>query len=429
VILSLSEEPGDTEAEATWQGKIHADGSYSPLGEVDFVRANAGSGRFEGRYLRISSSSTVAYSPQIAEVEVYESLLPTLVNLRADGQNIDLGQNLVIAPGVRWLAFTLKALQKHLPKKVLFRWRMQSPTGVNSQWALANSEGVAEGVCPPPGRYTFEAQLGHTDGEWNEAALKIPVVVETPWWKNLFVQATSCAALLGLVIWLIRHFARRKLELQLRRLEQLQALNEERARIARDMHDVVGARLTQLCVLHDIFAKQHTLSSSGAASLKQLAGTAREAIAALDEVVWTVNPRNDSLTSFADYICHCATEYLSPLQIACLQDVPTDWPDIHLGAQTRHEILLAFKEALQNIVKHAEATEVFLVLRCENETFSVRVEDNGKGLPLDILGKEKDGLSNMTHRLSRVGGTCQILPRVPEGTAVLMQVPLSFKQR
>ena len=424
VILSLFSEPSDADAEPTWKGLLRSDGSYPPLGTVDVVRAQAGSGQFAGRYLRVSSASTVAYSPQISEVEVYESLLPQLMNLRADHQNIELSRNIAIAPGVRWLAFALKTTQKHLPKKVPFRWRMNSSSGDDAQWASANSEGIAEGACPPPGLYTFESQVGHTDGQWNEASLKIPILVHKPWWQKTFVQVTTLGALLGLAVWLIRFFARRQLESQVHRLEHLQALNEERARIARDMHDVVGARLTQLSVMHDIFAREYPLSDSEAARLKQLSGTAREAIAALDEVVWTVNPRNDSLLNFADYICHCATEYLSPLKIACYQDLPADWPELLVGAQIRHEVLLAFKEALQNVVKHASATEVFLSLSCENGTFTVCLEDNGKGLPVEILGKERDGLSNMVTRLSHIGGTCQIFPRENTGTAVVMKVLL-----
>jgi signal transduction histidine kinase len=95
-----------------------------------------------------------------------------------------------------------------------------------------------------------------------------------------------------------------------------------------------------------------------------------------------------------------------------------------VGAHTRHEVLLAFKEALQNIVKHAVATEVFLSLKIQEDTLVIRLADNGKGLPLEVGGAEKDGISNMHARLRRVRGHCQVQSREGGGTVVEMQVPL-----
>ncbi|MEI6712976.1 MAG: histidine kinase [Verrucomicrobiota bacterium] len=424
VHLHLYSEPTDADIEPNWDGIYRGDGSYPPLGAAEFIHGDAGSGRFEGQYLRISSSSSVALSPQIAEVEVYESVLPELIGLRADDRSVAPSWRLAIEPGIRWLAFNLRPAQKHLPKKVPIRWRFKEANGASTPWAKTNAEGIAEGACPPPGAYIFEAQIGHTDGQWNVESLQIPIAIAKPWWREPFIQLAGLITGVGFSIWGIRYFTRRQLESQLLQLEHIHALDEERARIARDMHDVVGARLTQLSVMHDIFAKQHPLTDAATLNLKQLSGTAREAIAALDEVVWTVNPRNDSLSNLADYICHCATEYLAPLEIACLQEVASDLPALQVGAQVRHEIVLAFKEALQNVVKHAEATEVTLTLSYVEGVFLVQVDDNGKGLPRDILGKEKDGLSNMVTRISKVGGTCEVTPGNTVGTSVLMRVPL-----
>ena len=141
-------------------------------------------------------------------------------------------------------------------------------------------------------------------------------------------------------------------------------------------------------------------------------------------MVWAINPRNDTLANVADYLCHCATEYFRPLEIACRLDAPADWAPLQVRAQIRHQILLAFKEALQNVLKHAAATEVTLTLRFEAPEMVVFLEDNGRGIPKDPAGTEKDGLSNMRERLQSVGGICRVSPRTEGGTCVEMRVKI-----
>ena len=109
---------------------------------------------------------------------------------------------------------------------------------------------------------------------------------------------------------------------------------------------------------------------------------------------------------------------------ACRLDAPAEWAPLQVRAQIRHQILLAFKEALQNVLKHAAATEVALTLRFEAPEMVVFLEDNGRGIPRDPAGTEKDGLSNMRERLQSVGGICRVSPRTEGGTCVEMRVKI-----
>ena len=419
--LALYDEPTDGDTAPVWIGSYRADGSYPSIGVTESIRADVGTGPFHGRYLRLWSDSPIAYSPQIAELEAYEPLLPAIQGLRGDHLNLETNGNPSIPPGTRWLTFTLRPSLKHLPKHLPIRWRIR---GYQENWQTCSPEGLAETRCPPPGLYGFEAQMAHSDGEWNTGTLQFPIQVGRFWWQHQSIQLAGASLLFVSGIGLVRGLARRRLTRDLQKLEHQRDLNEERARIARDMHDVVGARLTQLGVLHEIFAREHTLPPTAKSSLLRLTRTAREVIAALDEVVWAVNPKNDTLANLANYLCFSASEYLQPLDIPCRQDVPQDWPEREVGAHTRHEVLLAFKEALQNIVKHAVATEVFLSLKTQEDTLVIRLADNGKGLPLEVGGAEKDGISNMHARLRRVRGHCQVQSREEGGTVVEMQVPL-----
>lgn len=208
------------------------------------------------------------------------------------------------------------------------------------------------------------------------------------------------------------------------RLEAKSALDAERSRIARNMHDDVGARLAQLAVPQDIFAREHLMPLAAKSDLAALTTYTREAMESLDEAVWTINPRNDTLSSLAAFLIQHADHYLTPLGIACRIDEPNTWPEILLQAGARHEVALAFKEALLNIVKHAAASEVELKLRHEAARFIIRVADNGCGFPKKSGGPGGDGLLNMLQRLESLGGTCEWLPRENGGTLVEMKFPL-----
>lgn len=424
IRLALYETPPTADAEPTWKAYWRADGSYPEPGAADVVRAGDGTGVFRGRYLRISSDSERYSCPMLAEVEVYESLVVGGLAVQADRLQLAMKNEVSVPAGSRTLRFDV-ALPASLQLSDLSIRRRLYSHGLHQDWLMAASgNGVADWPCPPPGNYEFQAQIRHSDGEWNEGMFNFPVVVLPSWWQRPSLQIAAAMALLIAAFLFVRHLGRRREAQRAADLDRREAVHNERTRIARDMHDVVGARLTQLAVMHDIFATEHALPAAATSSLERLKKTAREGVAALDGVVWAVNPSNDTLANLADYLCHCAAEYLSPLGIECLQDVPTDWQVQAVGAQARHQLLQAFLEALQNVAKHAAASEVTLTLRHAGAYFLVRLNDNGCGLPDNLSGNYKDGLINMRNRLAAVGGECSISAAAGGGTLVEMRLPL-----
>lgn len=422
--LALYEEQPTAGMKPTWQAYWRADGSYPEPGDADVIGASDGTGDFRGRYLRISSDSPRYGCPLIAEVEAYESLAVDTLRIRADGRKLEWGKTVSIPAGTRMLNFDV-ALPESLQLPGLPIRRRLYGDGHHEDWRMAAVGGAADWPCPPPGNYDFQVQVRHTDGEWNKAMLHLPVNVQPALWQRPSIQRAAAMALVIAGIFAFRHVSRRRLAQRVAELERREAVHKERTRIARDMHDVVGARLTQLTVMHDIFAAEHALTAAAASGLDRLKKTAREGVRALDGVVWAVNPRNDTLANLADYLCHCADEYLTPLEIECLHDVPTDWRVQPVGAQARHQLLLAFLEALQNVAKHAGASVVTLELRIEKSQFVVRLHDNGLGLPEKLGGEGKDGLANMRTRLAGIGGGFTIFSRDGGGTTVEMRLPLS----
>ena len=151
----------------------------------------------------------------------------------------------------------------------------------------------------------------------------------------------------------------------------------------------------------------------------------------MDEIVWAVDPHHDTLEGLMDYISAYAEDFLRTAGIRCRMDLPVTLPAARVEADLRYNLFLALKEALNNVVKHAQATEVWLRLRLEAETFTLIVEDNGRGLPAAGLGASGGradriaagfGLSNLGERLAAVAGRCEIHSRSGHGTRVEMTV-------
>jgi signal transduction histidine kinase len=421
IVLELFEEAPATGAKPVWKAQHRANGFSPEPGTTDAIYASAGQGRFHGRYLRISTESTVPFSPQIADVGMYESLVPSTIKASASGRALPNGREVQIPASAKWLTFSL--VPPRLPGALRLGARARV-VGVDSNWLPIGATDNLDYHGLPPGDYILEAQLRHTDQNWNQATIRMPIVVVEPWWQRpiAHVGAAVLAVVIGALV--TRRIVRTRLNRRLVELERRQELSNERRRIARDMHDVVGSRLTQLAVMHELYADQSELPEEARGKLQELTRTAREAIASLDETVWAINPRNDTLEGLADYLCHVAGSYFQPLGIICRQDVQDAWPVLEVGAQKRHGVLNAFKEALQNIVKHAGATVVTLTLHLAGQRLFITLEDNGRGLPADLAGREKDGLENMSSRLAELGGTCQVSPGNNGGTRVEMQLPL-----
>lgn len=419
--LDLYDEMPGENVPALWTWVEERAGEVQEPGEVKVVRGADGEGTFRGRWLRISKTVTISHTPQIAEVEVYDSVVPQDLKVLADDLVLPQGDPVRVPPEVRRLGFS--TVQPELPDGLVLerRWRL---AGMGDKWLPAPNTGLIESFGLPAGEYLFEAQVRHSDREWNSASLRVPLTVLAPWWENPWARLAVALAAVGIVALLAWNFSRRRLARQLAEMERSQELSRERARIARDMHDVVGARLTQLTVMHELFARKESLTQTTRARLQELGATARDAVGALDEAVWAVNPRNDTLQNLADYLCHAASSYLRPLDIRLRQQVPVTWPEREVGAQKRHQLLLAFKEGLQNVVKHAGATTVTLILRFEDPVLVVCLDDNGCGLPKDTDGVEKDGLDNMGARLAAVGGVCIAKTLAEGGTRVEFRLPI-----
>jgi signal transduction histidine kinase len=352
-----------------------------------------------------------------------------------------------IPPGPHRLEFQYTGLSLSTPEQVRFRYRLD---GLEAAWIEAGTARSATYTYVPPGTYRFivEASLG--DGRWSapstsEAFTVLPYFSET-WWFRAAVGLGAAALVAGTV----RYITTRRLRRRLERLEWQRAIEGDRGRIARDIHDDLGAGLTQITLLSELARRESPHEME--AHLVQISDTARELTQAVDEIVWAVNPRQDTLDGLVNYICQFAQEYLTVAGILCRLDVPGHLPPLPLSADVRHNLFLAVKEALNNIVKHAQAREVRLRLIQENGRLTFVIEDDGRGFdaaatlvagaaaPVPATetergvgapasggsrGSGRNGLANLASRLAAVGGQCSISSEPGRGTRVELNVGIA----
>jgi len=218
---------------------------------------------------------------------------------------------------------------------------------------------------------------------------------------------------------------RRRHRARMMSLERQAALERERTRIARDIHDEVGAKLTKIGKLTELLDRQSAVVAPHEPVLQSLAETTRLIVQAMDEIVWAVNPRNDTLETAANYLVHYAEDFLSPTGIACELDVPINLPATPVSAEVRHNLFMAAKEALNNAVKHGRPARVRLTLAASEQCLTIGVEDDGAGFTPGAGVARRNGLKNMQKRAESIGGKFQLESAPGRGTTIRIDVPLS----
>jgi signal transduction histidine kinase len=207
-------------------------------------------------------------------------------------------------------------------------------------------------------------------------------------------------------------------------LEQRQAVEKERRRIAKDMHDQLGAGLTQVGLLGELARRDADQPGRAKIHASRICDLAREQAQTLDEIVWTVEPKNDVLNKLAAYIAVYAEQFFKAAAIRCRLDIPPGLPPQPLSAELRHNLFLAVKEGLNNIAKHAGASEVHIRFALNDSNLQIGIEDNGAGFAVNGADGFGNGLSNMKHRIEEIGGHFSLSSEPAKGTRLRFEVPL-----
>lgn len=244
-------------------------------------------------------------------------------------------------------------------------------------------------------------------------------------WQRAWFLWMSIAVALIVAVGAARIVERRRGERQIRILERERAVAAERQRIAQDIHDQVGYSLTKIGKLTEMMKNAEVSTAQQQGLVTDISEATRETIQAMDEIVWAINPKNDTLKDVADYLMFFAKDFLGPTNIACSLDIPLSLPDVHLPVEVRHNLFMVVKEALNNAVKHSGCSEIKLSLQLADKGLLViEISDNGKGFEPTQVMNAGDGLGNMRRRMEEIGGELAIASNPGKGANIRLQLPL-----
>lgn len=303
---------------------------------------------------------------------------------------------------------------------------------------LENGSRVAvTGVCRiDPGEWlagedwrakSFQVQL--------RSIADVQVLKAPPWWtlsKVLWIAAAVGFVALAAFSWAVvlrRQVEERgrQLEVQIRerqKSERRREIEQERTRVAQDLHDELGAMLTEVSMLGTLAKTPELPPADRDRFLEKLTNAAREVVATLDEIVWAVNPKYDSAASVASYYSLFAQRFLNLAGISCRLRVAETFPAVPLDSRLRHGVFLAFKEALNNAVRHSGASQILIEMEVVANQLKIAVVDDGRGFILADCLRVGDGLASMMERMAKLGGRCEITSQPEKGTVIEFWLPL-----
>lgn len=345
------------------------------------------------------------------------------------GEPADLSQpepRIVLPPGPDRIVIDFCALNLASPENRGYRYRL---TPLDKEWEDAGNRQTTNFTSLPAGEYLFHVIACNSSGVWNHGGATLRIVVQPFFWETWWFKLGGGAATALIAGGLVFLALMRSHRAQLREIAAARALEQERSRIARDIHDDLGASLTRISLLSQ--SSPNPEDATTQAVLGQIRDTSRHLMRAMDGVVWAIDPEHDSFDDLAIYLSTHAQDFLNVAGLSCRLNMPVDLPDFPLTAQIRHNVFLAFKEALNNVVKYADATEVRISLRPGDGFFLLTIQDNGKGIdPHAPIAPGRpsagSGLANMENRMRLIGGTCSVHSKPGEGTTVEFEVPMGF---
>jgi ligand-binding sensor domain-containing protein/signal transduction histidine kinase len=373
-------------------------------------------------YVKPASLKINSFEPPV----VIESVL---VENRLQNTNLfaPLPDKIVVPPGKEGLDIHFTSLNLGAADRSRFKYRLKEDQEI--AWTDAeNGDRVASYPKLLPGIYHFEVTACNEDGVWNSKPAMLTVIVQPPFWETGWFRGVTAASVLLVIAGLVYFFSTQKLQRQLTLMRQQEALEQERARIARDLHDQLGANLTQVALLAELAEGDKHLPEEVSEHARQISQTSRETTKALDEIVWAVNPSNDTLEGLVNYAGKYAQEYFALAGLRYRVDMPGQLPDVTLPPDVRHNLFLAFKEAVNNVVKHAQASEVHTRLRLDEKNFVLEIEDNGRGPGGAAQKSGRNGLRNMRKRMEDVGGSFSMEAAAGQGTIVRLSAPLRHRR-
>jgi signal transduction histidine kinase len=255
-----------------------------------------------------------------------------------------------------------------------------------------------------------------------DKSAEFKIVVYTPYWMSVWFWLSCALAFSIPLFFTARHLIRIRFRQQLLKVEQEHMVERERLRIARDLHDDLGARLTHISLISSSWNKRASSEDIGE-TFNKISEMTRDLISSLYETVWTVDPSNDQLQPLVEHIIQMTDAMCGAASIRCRIQAPPMPSDYPVGGSVRHNLILAVKEALNNAIKHSGGSEITAEFDWKASELTVVISDNGKGFDVKSIPAQKF-LNNIYRRVSAINGSSQITSEIERGTRVSITIPI-----
>jgi len=374
-------------------------------------------GRFVAAYRDSRGVLWFGTSNSLTRFEPVADRAPVPPPIRITGLRIMDVQQSVSALGARDLSLPDLAPEQHqmqidfsalsfAPGEVL-RYQYQLD-GVGGGWSAPSDQRSVTYASLSPGRHTFRVRAVNSDGALSTEVATVTFTVLKPLWLRWWLLTLEASAFLALVYGLYRYRVARMLELA-----------AIRTRIATDLHDDIGANLTRIAILSEV-AKQ----TPGDVQLASIAGIARESVSAMSDIVWAINPKRESVADLIRRMRQHADEVFTLRDIDLRFNAEGAQDSSRLGVDVRRDLLLTFKEAVNNAARHAKCSRVSIDLRRDGSHLLLSVTDDGVGFDTS-RESQGQGLASLRRRAERLKGSFAVQSGVGAGTTVTIRVPLS----
>lgn len=289
-----------------------------------------------------------------------------------------------------YITFRFAALEFSSPEKIRYQYKLE---GIDADWVDASTTRLAHYTNLDPGHYRFRVKAANEDGYWTDPGATMSLVIHPPFWKTGWFMTLAVVAC-ALLIYAAHRY----------RLEQSLKIERLRNKIASDLHDEVGSSLTRISIYSELVQNGTTAGAESSGYLQNIGTLSREVVTTMSDIVWSIDNRYDTVEALLLRMKDFAGEMLQARNITLEFHTGKIDPARTLDPATKQNIYLIFKEAVNNIVKHAQATRVAILFSDDKGVLTLTIQDNGKGLPSESSDKGH-GLRNMKRRAAAIGAT------------------------
>ena len=362
-------------------------------------------GLIQGKFLWYTSRNELTvYEYPLASVDTVPPPIH-ISSFQANGKVVDTDSSISLPFNENNCVIEYDGISYKNEKAVRYEYRL---LGATSDWTAPTAQRAVTFATLKPGFYTFEVVAINAGGIHSTTPASLSFTIIPPYWQRWwFLTLVLCGV--AIILFLIYRY----------RVARLLEMASLRTRIAADLHDDVGTNLSSIVVASQIMERQASLSAKERSQLKEIGLIATTTQEMMRDIVWMINPKNDSLDDFVLKMKEVTSQLLQDMQYTFV--VPEERLLNKVSIEFKRNVFLIFKESLNNILRHSSASEVSIAVKQENNTFTLQIEDNGKGFE-ENRTFPGSGLANIRHRASQIGGVMDIHSAAGKGTTITLSV-------